>query len=80
MNVLWVFIVSFVLIILGVGIVASAMYQELVEEELDYHLNLITKRYEWRARNPMVAMLGGVILIVGLMLFAWVFIDVVFLD
>jgi len=80
MNVTLFFIVSFALIILGVGVVASAMYQELVEEEPDYHMGVVRKRYEWRSRNPVVAMLGGVILVAGLMLFAWVFIDVAFLD
>jgi hypothetical protein len=80
MNVLYVFVVSFALIILGVGIMASVMYQETIEEPLDYHMGLVRRHYEWRTRAPVVAMLGGVILVVGLTVFAWVFIDVVFLD
>jgi len=80
MNILFSFVVAFVLIILGVAIVSATTYQELVEEELDYHMEFIRRHYKWRTRNPVAAMLGGLILVVGLMLFAWTFIDVVFLD
>jgi len=80
MNVFWFFVVSFALVILGVGVISTTVYQELVEEKTDYHMGSVMRRYEWRTDNPFVAALGGVILMVGIMLLAWSFIKVTLLD
>jgi len=81
MNIVLTFTISFLLIIVGVGIIASNTYQELVEEEtVDYHMGPITRRYEWRTKNHVLAALGGVLLAIGLVILAYSFIDVIFYD
>lgn len=61
------------LVIIGIALVATTVYQEQVAPLAVPHMEIPTAKYEWRSRNPTITGIGAgligsgvVLLLVGL--------------
>jgi len=60
--------IGIALVIVGIVLTATTVYQELVEEPKpeDYHMAIPTAKYEWHSRSPEITIVGIALIVCGL--------------